>query len=116
MNRVNTTEYDTFAPCMISLLLKDLFFQNILKETVKSTVRRSCKHDIMELPNHCCKPGWTAKHCHNFPKPIATGCVKCDKGHAEVHRFFFVCLFVCFCISLGNAQLERSCQSFLCPS
>ena len=32
---------------------------------------------IMELPNHCCKPGWTVKLCYNFPKPITTDCVKC---------------------------------------
>ena len=29
MNRLNKTWSGTFAPCMISLLLKDLFFQNL---------------------------------------------------------------------------------------
>ena len=95
MNRINTTEYGIFAPCMISLLLKDLLFFRIYNKKglrVLFIVLESCKHDIMELPNHCCKPGWTAKHCHYFPKPIATGCVKCDKGHVEVYSLFWVFL------------------------
>ena len=37
MNSFNKTASDIFASCMISLLLKDLLFQNLLQETVKST-------------------------------------------------------------------------------
>ena len=53
MNRhftFNKTESDTFVPCLISLLPKDLLFQNLLLETIKNTLYRSgvvqsCHHD-----------------------------------------------------------------------
>ena len=75
MNRINNIEYGIVAPCMISLLLKDLlvfiiYYKKRLR--VLYNVLESCKHDILELPNPCCKPGWTAKLCHNSSKPIAS--------------------------------------------
>ena len=72
-------------------------FQNLLQETVGSTLYRSgvVQACLNELPNHCFKPGWTAKR-YNFPKPIATDCVKSfatvDKGHVEVHILFLIFL------------------------
>ena len=53
MNRLNKTESDTFAPCMISLPAKGLLFRNLLQETVKCTLYRSgvmqaCHHGTVE--------------------------------------------------------------------
>ena len=54
MNRLNYTKSDTFALCIVSLLLKGLF-QNLLEETVKSTLYRSgaVQACLNELPNQC---------------------------------------------------------------
>ena len=79
-----------YAPFMISLLLKIVFFFRIYyrkRLRVLSISLEKCKHVIMELPNHCYKPSSTAKLCHTFPKP------KClvDKGQVEDQKDHICC-------------------------
>ena len=77
---------------MVGALLLSVAFS--FKSTLyRSGVMQAC---LNELPIHCYKPGWTAKRCYNFPKPITADCFKSfdtvDKGHVEVHILFLIFL------------------------
>ena len=89
---------DSIKPSLIHLLLvlflKDLLFQNLLQETVKSTLYRSgvvqafrtIAINLVGQPNVVIF----------FPKPITADCVKSfetvDKGHVEAHILFLIFL------------------------
>ena len=62
---------------------------------------KTCMYCIRKLPHYGYEPGWSAKLCHNFPKPITTDCVKCfgevDKGHVGFHILFLTFLLKLSC-------------------
>ena len=68
------------------------------------------------IADHCYEPGWEAKLCHNFPKPITTACVKCfgkdEKGLVEV-RSSFVLDISLSCLALKTMYIVP--LSFLNP-
>ena len=79
---------------------------------VHAIVLDPCRQAIMELPHHSYKPGWTAKLCHNFPKPITTDCFKCfgkvDKGHVAVYS-----VYLAFLLELPSCKEHVCCSSVL---